>query len=84
MPHCIPVVPNGMCMQNSFNSQWLHIKPHALGMHSFYRASSKRSQTSGIMPQVLEHVIQGHWHAKKTVTTEVYIILLYYYFTFIF
>ena len=36
------------------------------------------------MPQVLEHVTQGHWQAKKTVTTEVYIILLYYYFTFIF
>ena len=38
------------------------------------------------MPQVLEHVTQGHRQAKKTVTAELYIILLYYYyyFTFIF
>ena len=28
------------------------------------------------MPQVLEHVTQGHRQAKKTVTAELYIILL--------
>lgn len=38
------------------------------------------------MPQVLEHITQGHRQAKKTVTAELYIILVYYYyyFTFIF